>query len=30
MKVVQIEETSTVAKAEMGFWQHACGKKTLT
>ena len=30
MKVVHIEETSTVAKAEMGFWQHACGKKSLT
>jgi hypothetical protein len=30
MKVVHIEETSTVAKAEMGFWQHVCGKKSLT
>jgi hypothetical protein len=30
IKVVHIEETSTVAKAEMGFWQHTCGKKTLT
>lgn len=30
MKVVQIEETSTIAMAEMGFWQHACGKKSLT